>query len=123
MGGGKRSSIHDYQKQAVEAATIAGHRAREDIEHPNILLNSLLNENDDDVEHTQKNNKKEKEKKKKEKINTTQQYAENILKEAENSIRRNLSPIALKKMGAFAMYVHEEETGAFTLTDKKKVRD
>jgi len=119
MRGGKRSSIHDYQKQAVEAATIAGHRAREDIEHPNILLNSLLNENDDDVEHTQNNNKKEKEKK--EKINTTQQYAENILKEAENSIRRNLSPIALKKMGAFAMYVHEEETGAFTLTDKKKV--
>ena len=99
----RRSSIHDYQKQAVEAAAIAGHRAREDIEHPNIVFKSLVSVTPN-------------------KQNTTQQYAEDILKEAENQIRRNLSPIALKKMGAFAMYAHEEETGAFTLADKKKVR-
>ena len=34
-------------------------------------------------------------------------------------MRQKLSPVALRTMGSFAKYAHEEETGAFTLKDKK----
>ena len=34
-------------------------------------------------------------------------------------MRQKLSPVALRTMGAFAKYAHEEETGAFTMKDKK----
>ena len=47
--------------------------------------------------------------------------AEQALAAAETVMRQKLSPVALRTMGAFAKYAHEEETGAFTLKDKKKL--
>ena len=45
--------------------------------------------------------------------------AEVALAAAESNIRRKLSPVALRRLGAFAKYAHEEETGAFTRKDKR----
>ena len=45
--------------------------------------------------------------------------AEQALLAAETIVRQKLSPVALRTMGAFAKYAHEEQTGAFTLKDKK----
>ena len=48
-------------------------------------------------------------------------YAEQTLAAAETLVRQKLSPVAIRKMGAFAKYAHEIETGAFTVKDKKQL--
>ena len=96
MNASPRASIQDYQQAAVnaasEASNIATHGESSD---------SIYDSNNNGI--------------------SSHQRAENMLKDAESQIRRKLSPIAIKTMGAFARYSHEEETGAFTRKDQKKL--
>jgi hypothetical protein len=101
-----RASIFEYQQAAIDAAAMAGNIAMmvDDVE------NDGKNEKDVLLDEFSSSVKI-----------SSHQKAEDALKEAEAQIKRKLSPIKLKKLGAFAKYAHEEQTGAFTMVDKRKI--
>lgn len=122
-----RATIQEYQRAAIDAAAQASHAAM-------MSSDDSSSSSDDDAEEEEgssSNNVLEKHKKNTKRNSdfddielemvSLHTKTENLLKEAESNIRRKLSPISIRKMGAFARYAHEEQTGAFTLKDKKEM--
>ena len=107
MNASPRSSVRDYQQAAVQAAAMAATAANTTRGH----LDHSVEEEEEEFSFRMETAAGA----------SSHRKAENLLKDAETKIRQKLSPIAIQKLGAFARYAHEEETGAFTTADKRQV--